>query len=74
MNITDTKIEAQRLRAVTFAISWKSDNQYDFVLRCAPDVIAFLFMFQIVFMAFAQFAYLIFGTKLKDFSTVIDAA
>ena len=42
--------------------------------RCAPDVLAFLFMFQIIFMAFAQFAYLIFGAKLDYFSTVIDSA
>ena len=36
--------------------------------RCAPDVVAFGFMFMIVFMAYAQFGYLLFGPKLYDFS------
>ena len=31
-------------------------------------------MFFIVFMAFAQFAFLMFGTKVKDFSTIINAS
>ena len=42
--------------------------------RSAPDVGAFSIMFGIVFMAFAQFAFLMFGTKVKDFHTVTDAS
>jgi len=38
------------------------------IARCAPDVVAFGFMFMIVFMAYAQFGYLLFGPKLYDFS------
>ncbi|KAI3378974.1 hypothetical protein SNEBB_006980 [Seison nebaliae] len=37
--------------------------------RCAKDVVGFSFMFFIVFFAFAQLGFLIFGTQLKDFST-----
>ena len=36
--------------------------------RSAPDVGAFFIMFGIVFMAFAQFAFLMFGTKVNSFS------
>ena len=36
--------------------------------RCAPDVIAFQFMFMIVFFAYAQYGYLLFGPKMYDFS------
>ena len=44
-------------------------NQLNATLaRCAPDVIAFLFMFLIVFGAYAQYGYLLFGPKMYDFS------
>ena len=44
-------------------------NQLNATLaRCAPDVMAFLFMFMIVFGAYAQFGYLLFGPKMYDFS------
>jgi len=46
----------------------------DTLSRCAPDVGAFLFMFAIIFMAFAQFGYLIFGAKLYFFSTIQHSA
>ena len=39
--------------------------------RAAPDVGAFSIMFGIVFMAFAQFAFLMFGTKVM-FTMVIE--
>ena len=42
--------------------------------RSGPDIGAFSIMFFIVFMAFAQFAFLMFGTKVKDFSTIINAS
>ena len=38
--------------------------------RCAPDVVAFQFMFMIVFMAYAQYGYLLFGPKIYDFSKI----
>ncbi|XP_075258867.1 polycystin-2-like isoform X2 [Convolutriloba macropyga] len=37
--------------------------------RCAKDIAGFLVMFLIVFLAYAQLSYLVFGTQVKDFST-----
>ncbi|XP_038625104.1 polycystin-2 isoform X2 [Tachyglossus aculeatus] len=37
--------------------------------RCAKDVIGFAIMFFIIFLAYAQLAYLVFGTQVDDFST-----
>ncbi|XP_006007388.1 polycystin-2 [Latimeria chalumnae] len=40
--------------------------------RCAKDVIGFAIMFFIIFLAYAQLAYLVFGTQVDDFSTFQD--
>ena len=61
-------------RQATFSSFSGPSNLQNFLLRCAPDVLAFLFMFQIIFMAFAQFANLIFGTKLEYFADVMHSA
>lgn len=37
--------------------------------RCAKDVTGFAIMFFIVFLAYAQLGFLIFGTQIHDFST-----
>jgi polycystin 2 len=37
--------------------------------RCAKDVTGFAIMFFIVFLAYAQLGYLVFGTQIHDFST-----
>jgi hypothetical protein len=37
--------------------------------RCATDVAGFAVMFFIIFFAYAQLGYLIFGTQVYDFST-----
>ncbi|XP_032876055.1 polycystin-2 [Amblyraja radiata] len=37
--------------------------------RCAKDVMGFAIMFFIIFLAYAQLAYLVFGTQVDDFST-----
>uniref|UniRef100_A0A4W3J2G4 Polycystin-2 n=1 Tax=Callorhinchus milii TaxID=7868 RepID=A0A4W3J2G4_CALMI len=37
--------------------------------RCAKDILGFAIMFFIVFLAYAQLAYLVFGTQVDDFST-----
>lgn len=37
--------------------------------RCAKDVVGFAIMFFIVFLAYAQLGYLIFGTQVEDFSS-----
>lgn len=40
--------------------------------RCVKDVIGFAIMFLIIFLAYAQLAYLVFGTQIDDFSTFQD--
>ncbi|KAL1023776.1 hypothetical protein UPYG_G00045970 [Umbra pygmaea] len=37
--------------------------------RCAKDLTGFAIMFFIIFVAYAQLAYLVFGTQVNDFST-----
>ncbi|XP_010015011.1 PREDICTED: polycystic kidney disease 2-like 2 protein, partial [Nestor notabilis] len=37
--------------------------------RCAKDIIGFAIMFFIVFFAYAQFGYLVFGSQVEEFST-----
>ena len=41
--------------------------------RCATDLAGFAVMFFIIFLAFAQLGYLIFGTQVKDFSSFENA-
>ena len=41
--------------------------------RCAKDLAGFAVMFFIIFLAFAQLGYLIFGTQVKDFSSFDNA-
>ena len=44
-----------------------------FGFRCAGDVAGFAVMFFIVFFAFAQLGYMIFGSQVKDYSSFSDA-
>lgn len=37
--------------------------------RCSKDIAGFAIMFFIIFLAYAQLGYLVFGTQVKDFST-----
>ncbi|KAK7930536.1 hypothetical protein WMY93_006931 [Mugilogobius chulae] len=41
--------------------------------RCAKDLVGFAIMFFIIFLAYAQLAYLVFGTQVNDFSTFQDS-
>ena len=41
--------------------------------RCAKDVVGFSIMFFIVFFAYAQLGYLLFGSMLFDYSTITNA-
>ena len=41
--------------------------------RCAKDLAGFAVMFFIIFLAFAQLGYLIFGTQVRDFSSLDNA-
>jgi hypothetical protein len=38
---------------------------------CANDLAGFMVMFSIVFFAFAQLGYLIFGSKLEDYRSIL---
>jgi len=38
--------------------------------RCRKDLLGFTVMFMIMLISFAQFGNLLFGTEIKDFSTV----
>ncbi|XP_061130484.1 polycystin-2 [Syngnathus typhle] len=38
--------------------------------RCAKDLVGFAIMFFIIFLAYAQLAYLLFGTQVDDFSSL----
>ncbi|KAF8770771.1 Polycystic kidney disease 2-like 1 protein like [Argiope bruennichi] len=50
---------------------WRSTSKYN--LMCSKDVAGFGIMFFIVFFAFAQLGYLLFGTVVRDFSTFAKA-
>ena len=39
--------------------------------RCAKDVAGFAVMFFIIFLAYAQWGYLIFGSQVEGFSTYV---
>lgn len=39
--------------------------------RCAKDILGFAIMFFIVFFAYAQLGYLLFGTEVDTFSTFV---
>lgn len=39
--------------------------------RCAKDILGFAVMFFLVFFAYAQLGYLLFGTQVENFSTFI---
>ncbi|MEQ2164473.1 hypothetical protein GOODEAATRI_006992 [Goodea atripinnis] len=48
----------------------KTMNQLSTTMsRCTKDLVGFAIMFFIIFLAYAQLAYLVFGTQVDDFST-----
>ncbi|RXN01914.1 Polycystin-2 [Acipenser ruthenus] len=74
------QIQFNNLAAVIVFFSWiklfkfinfnKTMSQLSSTMsRCAKDVIGFAIMFFIIFLAYAQLAYLVFGTQVNDFST-----
>ncbi|KAM8938978.1 polycystin-2 isoform 2-T2 [Pelodytes ibericus] len=77
------QIQFNNVAAVTVFFAWvKLFKFVDFnrtmtqlsttMSRCAKDLLGFSIMFFIVFLAYAQFAYLVFGTQVDDFSTFQD--
>uniref|UniRef100_A0A8C2FAK9 Polycystin-2 n=1 Tax=Cyprinus carpio TaxID=7962 RepID=A0A8C2FAK9_CYPCA len=74
------QVHFNNLAAVIVFLSWvklfkfinfnKTMNQLSTTMsRCAKDLMGFAIMFFIVFLAYAQLAYLVFGTQVNDFST-----
>uniref|UniRef100_A0A8C5MRL7 Polycystin-2 n=1 Tax=Leptobrachium leishanense TaxID=445787 RepID=A0A8C5MRL7_9ANUR len=77
------QIQFNNVAAVTVFFAWiKVFKFVDFnrtmiqlsstMSRCAKDILGFSIMFFIVFLAYAQFAFLVFGTQVDDFSTFQD--
>ncbi|CAJ1052439.1 polycystin-2 isoform X1 [Xyrichtys novacula] len=74
------QIQFNNLAAVIVFFSWvklfkfinfsKTMSQLSSTMsRCAKDLVGFAIMFFIIFLAYAQLAYLVFGTQVDDFST-----
>ncbi|XP_077102279.1 polycystin-2 isoform X2 [Siphateles boraxobius] len=74
------QVHFNNLAAIIVFLSWvklfkfinfnKTMNQLSTTMsRCAKDLMGFAIMFFIVFLAYAQLAYLVFGTQVNDFST-----
>ncbi|XP_062852318.1 polycystin-2 [Trichomycterus rosablanca] len=79
-SLANLQVQFNNLAAVIVFLAWvklfkfinfnKTMNQLSTtVSRCAKDLLGFAIMFFIVFLAYAQLAYLVFGTQLNDFST-----
>ncbi|CAH2301373.1 polycystin-2 isoform X1 [Pelobates cultripes] len=77
------QIQFNNVAAVTVFFAWiKLFKFVDFnrtmtqlsttMSRCAKDILGFSIMFFIIFLAYAQFAFLVFGTQVDDFSTFQD--
>ena len=41
--------------------------------RCAKDIIGFMIMFAIIFGAYTQLGYLLFGSTIGDYSSVLNS-
>ncbi|XP_048364710.1 polycystin-2 [Sphaerodactylus townsendi] len=76
--------EFSNIAAVTMFFVWiklfkfisfnRTMNQLSTTMsRCAKDILGFAIMFFIIFIAYAQLAYLVFGTQVSDFSTFQDS-
>lgn len=65
--ITICSVLLQILKYVSFN---KTMTQLSSTLsRCAKDIIGFAIMFFIIFFAYAQLGYLVFGSQVEEFST-----
>lgn len=78
--LANLQIQFNNMAAVIVFFSWvklfkfinfnKTMNQLSSTMsRCAKDLVGFAIMFFIIFLAYAQLAYLVFGTQVSDFST-----
>ncbi|XP_072534568.1 polycystin-2 isoform X2 [Salminus brasiliensis] len=78
--LAQLQVQFNNLAAVIVFLAWvklfkfinfnKTMSQLSTTMsRCAKDLLGFAIMFFIVFLAYAQLAYLVFGNQLNDFST-----
>ncbi|XP_054875893.1 polycystin-2 [Poeciliopsis prolifica] len=78
--LASLQVQFNNLAAVIVFFSWvklfkfinfnKTMSQLSTTMsRCAKDLTGFAIMFFIIFLAYAQLAYLVFGTQVNDFST-----
>ncbi|XP_017264887.1 polycystin-2 isoform X2 [Kryptolebias marmoratus] len=78
--LADLQVQFNNMAAVIVFFSWvklfkfininKTMSQLTSTMsRCAKDLMGFAIMFFIIFLAYAQLAYLVFGTQVNDFST-----
>ncbi|XP_039879868.1 polycystin-2 isoform X1 [Simochromis diagramma] len=78
--LANLQVQFNNMAAVIVFFSWvklfkfinfnKTMSQLSSTMsRCAKDLMGFAIMFFIIFLAYAQLAYLVFGTQVNDFST-----
>lgn len=79
-SLANLQVQFNNMAAVIIFFSWvklfkfinfnKTMSQLSSTMsRCAKDLVGFAIMFFIIFLAYAQLAYLVFGTQVNDFST-----
>ncbi|KAM3624201.1 uncharacterized protein V6R79_020567 [Siganus canaliculatus] len=79
-SLANLQVQFNNVAAVIVFFSWvklfkfinfnKTMSQLSTTMsRCAKDLVGFAIMFFIIFLAYAQLAYLVFGTQVDDFST-----
>ncbi|XP_047434835.1 polycystin-2 isoform X2 [Mugil cephalus] len=79
-SLASLQVQFNNMAAVIVFFSWvklfkfinfnKTMSQLSSTMsRCAKDLVGFAIMFFIIFLAYAQLAYLVFGTQVNDFST-----
>ncbi|KAM9770402.1 polycystin-2 isoform 1-T1 [Menidia menidia] len=82
--LANLQVQFNNMAAVIVFFSWvklfkfinfnKTMSQLSSTMsRCAKDLVGFAIMFFIIFLAYAQLAYLVFGTQVNDFSTFQDS-
>uniref|UniRef100_A0A8C6M8C3 Polycystin-2 n=1 Tax=Nothobranchius furzeri TaxID=105023 RepID=A0A8C6M8C3_NOTFU len=78
--LANLQVQFNNMAAAIVFFSWvklfkfinfnKTMNQLSSTMsRCAKDLVGFAIMFFIIFLAYAQLAYLVFGTQVNDFSS-----
>ncbi|KAM7419411.1 hypothetical protein PAMA_016501 [Pampus argenteus] len=78
--LANLQVQFNHMAAVIVFFSWvklfkfinfnKTMSQLSSTMsRCAKDLVGFAIMFFIIFLAYAQLAYLVFGTQVNNFST-----